>query len=530
MSKTNFSKYDKLSPFELKDNLIAVAEENYNQKHGLLNAGRGNPNFLSTIPREAFFQLGLFATQEAELSFSYLPDGVGGFPLKTGLMDRFNAYQFRHANQPGIKFLQRMISYIRDQLGIDADAFLHEIIKAILGCEYPTPSRMLTLCERVIKTYLLCEMGTEVMTTDDLDLFAVEGGTAAMAYLFNSLQKNNLIKPGDKIAIATPIFSPYLEIPVLRDYQLVEVSVKADSTEGWQYPEKELKKLNDPTIKAFIIVNPSNPPSVKVDQQGLDTLANIINKRTDLIVITDDVYGTFADNFKSLFAVCPKNTILVYSFSKYFGATGWRLGVIAIARENVFDKQIARLPQTIQKAQKERYSSLTNTPKKLKFIDRIVADSRAIALNHTAGLSTPQQTQMVMFALFELMDAHHVYKATVKQIIRQRFAALYTQLGVSHCDDANSVDYYTLLDIRPICKTLYGDKFANWVIKKYNSVDVLFRVAKESGVVLLPGEGFGVDQQSGRVSLANLNEYQYKAIGCAVRKLINEYYNEYKKK
>ena len=60
------------------------------------------------------------------------------------------------------------------------------------------------------------------------------------------------------------------------------------------------------------------------------------------MILTDDVYGTFADDFRSLFSVCPMNTILVYSFSKYFGATGWRLGVIAAHKDNVFDHALAQ--------------------------------------------------------------------------------------------------------------------------------------------------------------------------------------------
>ena len=46
----------------------------------------------------------------------------------------------------------------------------------------------------------------------------------------------------------------------------------------------------------------------------------------------------------------------------------------------------------------------------LRFIDRLVADSRTVALNHTAGLSTPQQVQMVLFSLFALMDENDGYK------------------------------------------------------------------------------------------------------------------------
>ena len=46
----------------------------------------------------------------------------------------------------------------------------------------------------------------------------------------------------------------------------------------------------------------------------------------NLMIISDDVYGTFVDNFQSLVADLPYNSIGVYSFSKYFGVTGWRLG------------------------------------------------------------------------------------------------------------------------------------------------------------------------------------------------------------
>ena len=50
-----------------------------------------------------------------------------------------------------------------------------------------------------------------------LDLFAVEGGTAAMCYVFNSLVANGVLRRGDTIALGTPIFTPYLEIPHLQE-------------------------------------------------------------------------------------------------------------------------------------------------------------------------------------------------------------------------------------------------------------------------------------------------------------------------
>ena len=46
-------------------------------------------------------------------------------------------------------------------------------------------------------------------------------------------------------------------------------------------------------------------------------------------------------------------------------------------------------------------------------------------------------------------------------------------------------------------------------------------------VVLLPGRGFGTQHPSGRVSLANLNESDYRKIGRAVRTLLTEYVDRY---
>ena len=525
MSNVDYSKYAKLSPFELKDNLIELAQSRTDRM--MLNAGRGNPNFLATLPRRAFFQLGLFAATESEFSFSFMPEGVGGFPRIQGLSSRFDHFILENRDKPGVVFLGKAISYIRDQLGIDPDAFLLEMVEGILGCNYPVPDRMLRLSEQVVKEYIVREMGVTNLSLDAFDLFAVEGGTAAMAYIFNSLKENKILNSGDKIAIGTPIFTPYLEIPELNDYQLEQVHIQADPDLDWQYPEAELRKLEDPSIKAFFLVNPSNPPSVKICDESLEIIADIVKKRPDLIILTDDVYGTFAENFRSLFAICPNNTILVYSFSKYFGATGWRLGVIALAQDNILDQKIANLSDAHKAELAQRYSSLTTNPSQIKLIDRMVADSRTVALNHTAGLSTPQQVQMVLFALFNMMDSRQQYKKALKSVIKDRDHALYRQLGVTYNDNVNAVNYYTLIDLDKTCRALYGDEFANWVQKVKNPTDLLFNIADETGIVLLPGRGFGVPKASARASLANLNEFQYASIGKALNKFAEEYYNEY---
>jgi aspartate 4-decarboxylase len=520
-----------LSPFELKDELIKAAGGGAVERAAnlsMLNAGRGNPNFLAMIPRHGFWQLGLFAMREAERSFAHLPEGIGGFPKREGLTERFELYVRENKGVPGIDFLASAVSYVRDQLGLSAGEFLYEMCEGILASNYPVPDRMLKLSEIIVGQYLRREMVGKRPFIGEFDIFAVEGGTAAMTYIFNTMRENHLIKAGDTIALGVPIFTPYIEIPRLNDYQLNVVNLNADVENGWQYSKKELDKLRDPKVKAFFLVNPSNPPSVKISDESLEYIADIVKDRPDLILLTDDVYGTFADNFVSLFALAPKNTILVYSYSKYFGATGWRLGTIATHRDNVLDRLIAELPTDVKNALHTRYESITTEPDKLKFIDRLVADSRTVALNHTAGLSTPQQVQMALFSLFSLMDTPDAYKTALKRLIRSRKQALYEEIGISFEDeDPNQVDYYTILDMEFLGERAYGREFVEWLGKNTKPSELLFRLAREARVVLLPGRGFGTQHPSGRVSLANLNESDYRKIGRAIRTLLADYVDRY---
>ena len=56
---------EKISPFELKNRLIEMADESVKKMaHVMLNAGRGNPNWIATEAREAFFALGGFGIEE----------------------------------------------------------------------------------------------------------------------------------------------------------------------------------------------------------------------------------------------------------------------------------------------------------------------------------------------------------------------------------------------------------------------------------------------------------------------------------
>ena len=143
----------------------------------------------------------------------------------------------------------------------------------------------------------------------------------------------------------------------------------------------------------------------------------------------------------------------------------------------------------------------------------MVADSRQVALNHTAGLSLPQQIQMALFSLFALLDTANSYKTLCQLIVRRRYKALWEGLGLTPPAEENRAFYYAELDLMVWAEKFYGRDFVKFLRKNYECTDVLFRLAEKSGVVLMHGGGFGGPDWSVRVSLANLPEDTYPKIG-----------------
>jgi aspartate 4-decarboxylase len=356
------------------------------------------------------------------------------------------------------------------------------------------------------------------------DLYAVEGGTAAMCYLFKSLKANRLLMPGDTIALGTPIFTPYLEMTHLEDYALNVVNIASPQENRFQPTDAELKKLEDPKIKAFFLVNPGNPTGVALSKESIGKIASLVKtKRPDLMLLTDDVYGTFVPGFRSLLGELPHNTIGVYSYSKYFGCTGWRLGVIALHEDNIYDKMIAKHTGDTLKALDKRYGALTLDPRKIKFIDRIVADSRDVGLNHTAGLSLPQQVMMTMFSLSELMDTEKRYQKTCMEIVHRRARALLEGLGLEVAPNPLFDAYYGLIDFEFWARKNIGEEAVTYLKKNVHPLDLAFRLAEAHGIVLLNGGGFEAPDWSLRVSLANLGDDVYDDIGRGVRAIARGY-------
>lgn len=520
---TDLKDIKKLSAFEFSSMLLTVAAEN-KEKKPILNAGRGNPNWINTSARKAFLKLCKFAINESETTLK--KPQLAGYIKSDGIYSRF--MEFLKKDKEEHIFLKKAINYCIDSLNMSGDELVSELCNGALGNNYPVPSRILKNTEIICFEYLKKNILTKVNIDTKTNLFATEGASAAMCYIFKTLKLNGILKKGDKIAINTPIFSPYFQIPHLHEYEIVEVDLESKEENNWELLDEQLDVLKDPQIKMLFMVNPSNPGARALKESDLNSLKSLVdNFRKDLIILSDDVYATFVDNFKSIYAVLPYNTILVYSYSKIFGTTGVRLGVVGVNENNILDDILKNLSSAKKASLRKRYSLISLEPDNLPFIDRLSADSRDVALSHTSGLSTPQQILMALFSLVSLCDKNNSYIEECKKIVRKRYHNLYKGLGISEYNVTENSKYYTILDIYKIAEILYGVQFSTKLRNHADTTDFLYYLASEKGTVLIDAVGFKASPGTLRVSQANLPSEAYIEIGKNILDMINSYKEEF---
>src|ERR1700752_2168461 len=110
-------KFEALSPFEIKDELINLAKATSKRtQSAFLNAGRANPNWIATTPREGYFLLGQFAITESKRVMEH-PAGIGGMPQAQGIASRLETWLGKHADMPGASFLSQMVAFTVKKFG-----------------------------------------------------------------------------------------------------------------------------------------------------------------------------------------------------------------------------------------------------------------------------------------------------------------------------------------------------------------------------------------------------------------------------
>lgn len=141
------------------------------------------------------------------------------------------------------------------------------------------------------------------------------------------LAMNALLVAGDGILMPDPGWSNYFSMGKALGLRVVPYALDPPTF----VPDLEaLEAAIDPGVKAILMNFPSNPTGSVPDEAWTKRLAEIA-QRHDLWIISDEVYDelVFEGEAVSPARFAPERTIGVYSFSKTYAMTGWRMGYIA---------------------------------------------------------------------------------------------------------------------------------------------------------------------------------------------------------
>ncbi|SMX76192.1 Aspartate/methionine/tyrosine aminotransferase [Brevibacterium aurantiacum] len=131
---------------------------------------------------------------------------------------------------------------------------------------------------------------------------------------------------GDRVALARPGYGAYKNILTALGCEVVELDCGAD--EGFQ-PSVELLAAAhaEAPLKGLMLASPANPTGTMIGAEALGKLMDWCREH-GVQVISDEIYHgiTYIGTRGETALAHDDNAIVISSFSKYWGMTGWRLG------------------------------------------------------------------------------------------------------------------------------------------------------------------------------------------------------------
>lgn len=180
---------------------------------------------------------------------------------------------------------------------------------------------------------------------------AIEGLSAAILATVN---------PGEEVIIPVPGYSTHIRQVEIAGGKPVLIQTKEE--EGFSLDLEAIEKAANKNTKAIVLSNPNNPTGAVYSKKELNKLASII-KKNDMIAIIDEAYEyfTYEDASHVSLATLPgmhDRVISVFTFTKTYAMTGWRIGYVHARREWIPQMTKMHIPMAICAPVVSQYAAL----------------------------------------------------------------------------------------------------------------------------------------------------------------------------
>ena len=157
----------------------------------------------------------------------------------------------------------------------------------------------------------------------------------AMQGIFNSVL--HLLDPGDEVILFDPGYDYYSQI---RLFGGVPVRVVARESNAFKVDPADIRNAVTTRTKLILLNSPSNPTGAMIDQDALVEIARLAQEH-HIFVLSDEAYEDIVFE-KPHFSIASFEemkdlTISVFTLSKTYAMTGWRIGYV-VATSAIIDE------------------------------------------------------------------------------------------------------------------------------------------------------------------------------------------------
>lgn len=153
-----------------------------------------------------------------------------------------------------------------------------------------------------------------------------------------------LLETGKHLLMTDPGYPCNRHFARFVEASAVAVPVNAES--DYQLTPEHIEQYWNQDTQLALVATPSNPTGSILDKARLQALANAVHNKHGVLVVDEIYHGLNYDGTHLPTALeVDDNAVVINSFSKFFGMTGWRLGWLVIPEE--LEPAIERLAQNL---------------------------------------------------------------------------------------------------------------------------------------------------------------------------------------
>ena len=140
-----------------------------------------------------------------------------------------------------------------------------------------------------------------------------------------------IVNKGEEVIIPVPAWVSYMEMVKIAEG--VPVQVYAGVQQNFKVTAAQIEAAITPRTKAILLCSPSNPTGAVYSREELASIAAMLAKYPDIIVISDEIYEhiSYVGGTVSLasFPELKDRVVVINGVSKAYAMTGWRIGYCA---------------------------------------------------------------------------------------------------------------------------------------------------------------------------------------------------------